>query len=94
VKAKGLARLVKWWRDLDRYGATFDAAEQAEIAAALGRDFAAVAEARAALAQAVAGRAIAPEAALRLVHAQVSRQNRIMADAMGSLARTGFAPLQ
>lgn len=94
VKAKGLARLVKWWRDLDRYGATFDAAEQAEIAAALGRDFAGVAEARAALAQAVAGRAIAPEAALRLVHAQVSRQNRIMADAMGSLARTGFAPLQ
>ncbi|MCK9541430.1 MAG: phosphotransferase family protein [Novosphingobium sp.] len=93
VKAKGLARLVKWWRDLDRYGPAFDTAELAEISHALGTPFATVGEARAALADAVAGRRIDRTVALRLVHAQVTRETRIMADAMGSLARTAFLPL-
>lgn len=94
VKAKGLARLVKWWRDLDRYGAAFDAAELAEISVALGRPFATIGEARDRLASAVADRKIDRAVALQLLHAQVVRQNRVMADAMGSLARTGFAPIE
>lgn len=94
VKAKGLARLVKWWRDLDRYGPAFDAAELAEISAALGEAFPTIGTARAAFARAVAGRTIDRTVALALANAQVTRQNRVMADAMGALASTRFAPLQ
>src|SRR3546814_20517770 len=40
VKAKGLARLVKWWRTIERYQPGFHKVERAELAVALGRDFA------------------------------------------------------
>ncbi|MET0250507.1 MAG: phosphotransferase family protein [Sphingobium sp.] len=94
VKAKGLARLVKWWRDLDRYGPAFNAAELAEISTALGTQFEGLEQAREGLARAVAGRTVERAVALQLVHAQVTRQTRVMADAMGSLSRTSFAPLE
>ncbi|MDO7842244.1 phosphotransferase family protein [Sphingomonas immobilis] len=93
VKAKGLARLVKWWRDIERFGPGFAAVEVAELSAALGRPFATLGEARAALAAAVAGGAIAQETAVRLCHAGVVRDSALMADAMGGLASTRFAPL-
>jgi len=93
VKAKGLARLVKWWRAIDRYGAAFDVAERDEIAALLGTRFATAGAARAAFAEAIASHRLSRDAAYPIVHAQIMRQNWLMADAMGSLARTSFAPL-
>lgn len=70
VKAKGLARLVKWWRDIERYGPGFDATDREEIEAALDRGFASPGEARQAFAEAVAARSLDRDTAIRLCHAQ------------------------
>jgi aminoglycoside phosphotransferase len=93
-KAKGLARLVKYWRDRERFGAVFDARETEEIGAALGRRFASKREAHAALSAAVAERTLDDATMIRLCHARAVRETAIMADAMGALARTRFAPLE
>lgn len=93
VKAKGLARLVKWWRDIERFGPGFAAAEIAELSAALDEPFATLVAARAALGRAVAAGTIAPATAIRLCHAGIARDSALMADAMGSLAGSRFAPL-
>lgn len=93
VKAKGLARLVKWWRDSERFGPGFAAVEMKELSVALGKSFETLAEARVALGVAVANGVIAPSIAIRLCHASVARDSALMADAMGGLARAHFASL-
>jgi aminoglycoside phosphotransferase (APT) family kinase protein len=93
AKAKGLARLVKWWRANERFGPAFDAATLAELSAALGEGFADVPSARAALARRVAAHTIDQALAIRLCHAEATRDAALMADAMGALARTALAPL-
>lgn len=93
-KAKSLARLVKFWRARERFGAAFDAEETAEISAALGQPFAGKPDARTGLFRAVRDRAIGDEAAIRLCHARAVRETAIMADAMGALSHTRFAPLE
>jgi aminoglycoside phosphotransferase len=94
VKAKGLARLVKWWRDSDRYGAAFDAAEKEETGTVLGQTFSSLPEARAALSRAVTEHNVDQASAIRLIHARITRETQLMADAMGSLSRSSFAPLE
>ncbi|AYJ85063.1 phosphotransferase family protein (plasmid) [Sphingomonas paeninsulae] len=94
VKAKGLARLVKWWRDIERFGPGFAAVEIAELSAALGKPFATLTQARAALGAAVVAGAIDQPTAIRLCHAGVARDSALMADAMGGLAKARFAPLE
>lgn len=93
VKAKGLARLVKYWRDCERFGPTLDENERAAISAALDGDFADHATAWAGLCATIEAGKLPREAAIRLCHGHVAREALLMADAMGSLARTGFAPL-
>lgn len=93
VKAKGLARLVKWWRDGERYGPGFAEAERGELADALGRRFADIGDARRALADAVRTGGIDRATAIRLCHAEAVRDAALMADAMGGLAQTKLAPL-
>jgi Phosphotransferase enzyme family len=93
VKAKSLARTIKFWRQRDRYGAAFDIAEVAEVSAALGQPFADVASARRALGDAVIAKAIAPATALGLSHARMTRESALMGEAMGSLRDTWFTPL-
>jgi len=93
-KAKSLARLVKFWRERERFGPSFDAAETAEISAALDQEFAGKAEARAGLFRAVREQALDDEAMICLCHARAVRETAIMADAMGALSWTRFAPLQ
>ncbi|MET0372914.1 MAG: phosphotransferase family protein [Rhizorhabdus sp.] len=93
VKAKGLARLVKWWRDIERFGPGYAAIEVAELSQALGRPFTRLAEARAALGIAVRNGAIDQPTGIRLAHASVIRDAALMADAMGAFAHTRFAPL-
>ena len=71
----------------------------AEVAAfmakvALGRFFATRTEGREALRDAVLAGTIDRAVAISLVHARVVRENALMADAMGSLATTHFAPLE
>lgn len=93
VKAKGLARLVKWWRDIERYEPAMLAEEKAEIETALGGSFAGHAEAWASACERMRGGSLPLETAIRLVNARVTREALLMADAMGGLAATGFKPL-
>jgi aminoglycoside phosphotransferase len=94
VKAKGLARLIKWWRDCERYETGFNAAECAEISAALGQDFADYTKAWAAYCEVVKSGQLDMGSAIRLANAHVTREAALMADAMGGLANVGFAPLE
>ncbi|WP_422062424.1 phosphotransferase family protein [Sphingopyxis sp.] len=93
VKAKGLARLIKWWRAIERYEPAFQAAEKREIETALALGFADHSAAWAAFRDAVAGDRIAPEPAIILCNAHETREAALMADAMGGLADTKFALL-
>ena len=93
VKAKGMARLIKWWRAIERFGPGFQAVEKEEIEAALGLRFSNDAEAWAAFRDAVAEDRIATDAAIILCNAHESREAALMADAMGGLADTKFAAL-
>jgi aminoglycoside phosphotransferase len=93
VKAKGLARLVKYWRDCERYGPSLNESKRAEISAALGRDFSDYAAAWAGLCTTIKAGALFRETAIRLCHGHVAREALLMADATGSLAHTRFAPL-
>ncbi len=93
VKAKGMARLIKWWRAIERFGPGFHGAEKREVEAALGLDFPDHAAAWSAFRDAVAGDRIATASAIILSNAHETREAALMADAMGGLAGTKFAPL-
>lgn len=94
AKAKSLARMIKFWRQRERYGATFDAAEIAEVAAAIGGSYPSVREAREALARAYATGEIGRVETLQLCYARVSRETALMGDAMGWFKDTYFPPLE
>jgi len=94
AKAKALARMVKFWRMRDRYGAAFDAAEIAEVGGQLGESLADPVEARSALGRAVEDGRITFSDALRLCHNRTVRETFLMADAMGALATTRYEVLE
>jgi aminoglycoside phosphotransferase len=94
VKAKGMARLIKWWRAIERFGPGFHAAEKQEVEAALGLRFADHVEAWAAFRDAVAEDRIATDAAIILCNGHEAREAALMAGAMGGLADTKFAALE
>lgn len=94
AKAKSLARMIKFWRQRERYGAAFDDAEIAEVRHAIGGEYAAVGDARRALGRAVADKEIAPDAALQLCNARVTRETVLMGDAMGWFRDTYFQPCE
>ena len=93
TKAKGLARLVKWWRDSERWGPAFERDEIAELSAAFGRPVASVAEGRQLFSSAILGGGIDLATAIRLCHARVTRDTKLAADAMGAFATTHYKPL-
>src|SRR5690606_22912192 len=93
AKAKALARLVKWWRDLERWGPAVEAQERAELSAALGTPVASAKEGRALLIQRIGAGTVDIGAALQLCHARTYRATRVFADGMGALADTRFAPI-
>jgi hypothetical protein len=94
AKAKGLARLIKWWRDNDRFGEAFRDQELTELSAALGAAFATPEAGRAAFVAAVQAHDIDDATAMQLCHAQATRDAALLADAMGALANTRFAALE
>jgi prepilin-type processing-associated H-X9-DG protein len=93
AKAKALARLVKWWRDLERWGPGVEAQERAELSAALGVAAPSAKEGRALLTQRIAAGTIDTAVALQLCHARTVRAGLVFADAMGALAESRFPPL-
>lgn len=93
VKTKGLARLIKWWRAIERYEPGYQAREKREIEALLGLEFADHAAAWSAFRDAVAADRLTAKAAIIVCNAHETRAAALMADAMGGLARTRFVPL-
>ena len=94
AKAKSMARMVKWWRARDRFGAAFDQAETGEIADALGCRIEGVIPARIALTSALLEGRVARDVALQLCFNRVTRETALMADAMGALKSAYFPPLE
>jgi len=92
-RIKGLARALKYLAESSRHRAFVDAAELAEINAALGAAHPDAATARAALATAVATHTIDPAVALRTVYQQILRQNELLRSASGVLAERHYAPV-
>jgi hypothetical protein len=93
AKAKSLARMVKYWREKERYGAAFKKAECAEVEALLGEPVNDVEEARRALSRAIESGSVSEAAALQLCYNRVMRNNLMLAGTMGRLADTYFPPL-
>ncbi|MEZ5709184.1 MAG: phosphotransferase family protein [Blastomonas sp.] len=93
AKAKSLARMVKYWRMRERYGAAFARDECAEIAAVTGQSAEDIATARQHLASALLEQQVAPETVLQLCHNRMVRETFLMADAMGSLRDCYFPSL-
>jgi len=92
-RLKSLARVVKYWQQLDRYGAKFAQDEVTDIQAALGSHHADLAGARAALVRAIEQRSLPDADIVRLLHRRVQRDNFVMAPAMGAFANRRFIPL-
>ena len=105
-RAKGLARLVKYLRELDRLGPSLEQAELAELVGLLDSSRAkvkaaqstqapqqTVASARAALCQAIEADQVDEAAALRYCIAQMGRLTQLVRPAMGALADRHYAPL-
>lgn len=80
-RLKATARVVRFWQNRARYGASFDAMQLAEINTALGLKEEALPAARAALVD-------------TLLHHQVQREVALMKPAMGRLAERTFSPLE
>ncbi len=94
AKAKGLARLVKWWSMIERYGTCFDRQELKEVSQALGTEFTEIELARLALNQAVLESSLDPKTALQLCANRVARETYLLQDAMGTFATVSYPPLE
>jgi aminoglycoside phosphotransferase (APT) family kinase protein len=92
TKAKSLARIIKFWRARDRYGAAFDALELSELAQALGHNYETLELARTALAHAIDAGRIDRATALQMCHNRVTRETTLMGDVMGALAKSTLIP--
>jgi hypothetical protein len=90
AKAKALARMIKFWRMRERYGAAFDAQECDDMADLLKASCDDVIRARAELGRAIAAGQIPFADALRVCHNRTVRETFLMADAMGALATTRY----
>ena len=90
---KGVARVVKYLKELDHLGRAYDAAERDDIARLVGTVPASVAEGRHALDAAMADGAIADDDYLRYVWRQVQRDDYLMRTASGALHERTWPPL-
>jgi aminoglycoside phosphotransferase (APT) family kinase protein len=92
-RAKGLARIIKYWQQKARLGPTFDAAERAEIGALCDQVFDAVAPARHALAQRIRASTLPDRAVLPVLYRRVCRDLALLAPALGYLVDWHHLPL-
>jgi aminoglycoside phosphotransferase (APT) family kinase protein len=90
---KGVARVVKYLKELDHLGRAYDAAERDDLAKLVGIEPATVGDGRLALDTAMAHGAIADEDYLRYVWRQVQRDDYLMRTASGALSERTWPPL-
>ena len=91
--AKGVARVVKYLKEIDLLGRTYNDAERDDIAKLIGTEPATVAAGRRALDTAMAAGVIADEDYLRYVWRQVQRDDYLMRTASGALRDRTWPPL-
>jgi aminoglycoside phosphotransferase (APT) family kinase protein len=90
---KGVARVVKYLKELDRSGRAFAEAELDDIAALLGEHPATVREGRRALEHATVEGTVADEDYVRYLWRQVQRDDYLMRSASGALRDRTWPPL-
>jgi len=90
---KGVARVVKYLKELDRSGRAFAAAELDDIAGLIGNEPSSLAEGRAALERATTEGAVADEDYVRYLWRQVQRDDFLMRTASGALRERTWPPL-
>ena len=93
-RAKGLARLLKYLRELERLGPSARQAERGELAELLGRAIPDLREGRAALCAQLERGALDVQRALAFCLAQVTRTTQITRPAMGALADRHYSPIE
>ena len=93
-RAKGMARLVKYLREVDRLGASARHAELADLSDLLGYEGDDLFAARRALCDAIGAATIAEERALEYCQRQSARETQLLRPAMGALADRHYAPLE
>jgi aminoglycoside phosphotransferase (APT) family kinase protein len=94
TRAKGIARVVKYLRDVDRYGAGAANAELDDIVALLDDRPASLAEARRALTDAARRGTVDDRDYLRILWRRAIRDNELLRSASGALADRHWPPLR
>ncbi|HEY7106154.1 MAG TPA: phosphotransferase family protein [Acidimicrobiia bacterium] len=92
--AKGVARMVKYLQEADRYGRPFDRAELADIAALLGHRPASLDEGRRLLADAANGGHVTDDDYLRYAWRRLQRDDFLLRNASGALATRTWPPIR
>jgi aminoglycoside phosphotransferase (APT) family kinase protein len=92
--AKGVARVVKYMKELDRAGGAFALAELDDIGALLGEHPASVTAGRAALADAVTAGTVDDVDYVRYLWRQVHRDDHLLRTASGALRDRTWPPLR
>jgi hypothetical protein len=90
---KGVARVVKYLKELDRSGRAFAEAELADLVELLGHDVESLREARREVARAAREGAVADEDYVRYLWRQVQRDDYLMRTASGALRDRTWPPL-
>ncbi len=93
-RAKGMARLVKYLREVDRLGAAARHAELADLSELLGYGCGDLSAARAELCVSIDAATIDEERVLEYCLRQSARETQLMRPAMGSLADRHYAPIE
>ncbi|MEO8695309.1 MAG: phosphotransferase family protein [Acidimicrobiales bacterium] len=92
-RAKGMARLIKYLREVDRLGAAARHAELADLSELLGYGCGDLQSARAELCDTIDAAAIDEQRVLHYCLRQSARDTQLMRPAMGALADRHYAPI-
>ncbi len=86
ARTKGVARLIKYLGQVDRYGSSYEARELEDYEALLGLRPASVAAGRMAAAEGVASGLVSDEEYLRTQWHRIARETELARSSMGALA--------
>ena len=92
-RAKGMARMIKYLREVDRLGAAAREAELADLSDLLGHAGDDIDAARAELCEAIDAGAVSEARVLEYCERQSTRETQLMRPAMGALADRHYAPI-
>ena len=93
-RAKGMARMIKYLREVDRLGAAARHAELADLSDLLGHACGDLVAARAELCEAIDAATVSEARVLEYCERQSTRETQLMRPAMGALADRHYAPIE